>query len=76
MVYGERISSARVSRQYDIPELAEKLGIPRCDLARMEQGRMEVPKEVLFKLSQILNYPNSFFEKEPAAKPAMSAVFF
>lgn len=58
------IELARESRGFTQTELAEKLDIPQGSLSRMERGELGVKQDVIDKLCEILNYPESFFFQE------------
>src|ERR1700743_763123 len=58
------IELARESRGYSQTELAEKLEIPQGNLSRMERGEVGVKEELLEKISEVLNYPVSFFYQD------------
>lgn len=59
-----RIREARISRGLSLTDLAEKLGVTKQSISKYELGTVNVPTENLIKISNILDFPISFFFKE------------
>jgi transcriptional regulator with XRE-family HTH domain len=57
----ERIKEARIYRGLDRKEAAIKLGVTNCELGLMENGHSNIPKEFLFKLMTVYDFPQRFF---------------
>ncbi|MDF2544327.1 MAG: putative transcriptional regulator with an addtional conserved domain [Herbinix sp.] len=72
-----RIKQARVSRGYSMGELADLAGVTKQAISQYEMGKTAPSAATLNRISDVLNYPVSFFRKEmPTNKNANSAVFF
>ncbi|MET7408675.1 helix-turn-helix domain-containing protein [Streptomyces parvulus] len=61
MVTPSRITLARKRRGMTIVELSRKVGISAQSLSNYEHGRQHPSEETLAKLSDTLNFPESFF---------------
>ncbi|MGC9414082.1 MULTISPECIES: helix-turn-helix domain-containing protein [unclassified Streptomyces] len=61
MVTPSRITLARKRRGMTIVELSRKVGISAQSLSNYEHGRQHPSEETLSKLSDTLNFPESFF---------------
>lgn len=63
------ISIARESRGMENKELAEKLDVNSSSVTRWENEGMGISKDVIKKISIILNYPESFFYQKGEVLP-------
>jgi len=54
---GQRIRQAREQKGYTVQELAERTGIKRPNLSRLEHGRHQPSLETLEKIAEALNIP-------------------
>ena len=63
------ISIARESRGMENKELAEKLDVNSSSVTRWENEGMGVSKDAISKISDILNYPESFFYQKGEVLP-------
>lgn len=61
MIQGYNIKLARDSRGIVQKKLAEMLSVNQATLSRYEKGLLEIPDDILPKLSDILHFPQSFF---------------
>ena len=64
MTNGRCIKLARESRGLSQSKLAELLGITQATLSRIEKDVIAVTPNSIIKIARVLNYPESFFEKE------------
>lgn len=64
MIFGNSIKVARESRGLSQSGLAKQIDVTQASLSRFEKGNLVVSKEDLQKISDVLKYPTSFFEKE------------
>ena len=64
MINGKCIKLARESRGLSQSKLSDLLGVTQATLSRFEKGILTVTTDVITKISQTLNYPPSFFEKD------------
>lgn len=72
-----RIKQARISRGYSMGELADLIGVTRSAISQYEIGTTNPSVFIIGQLSNILNYPVSFFYKPlPKDTTASSAVYF
>ena len=72
----EMLILARQSRGYSQSELAEVLSMSPGWLSRIEAGIREVTPEALQKMSEVLDYPTSFFSKSTRLYgPGISEMF-
>lgn len=61
----KNITLARESRGYTQSDMAEGVqGLTQGNLSRMEKGLLPISDEIIRKISEFLNYPISFFQKE------------
>lgn len=60
-IVGERIRSARQLRGMTQKEAAEKLGISKSQLGRMENNHIEVPQGLIFKLMNTFELGKKYF---------------
>lgn len=67
MTIGQRISERRKLLKLNQKDVAEKVGINRSDLSRIENDkRVGMPETLLHKLAEVLKVPISYFyEEEP-----------
>lgn len=63
MIDGRCIKIARESRGLSQSKLAELLGVTQATLSRFEKGLIAVTPASVTKIAQVLNYPESLFEK-------------
>lgn len=62
---GKNIIVARESRGITQKQLSEKVkGLSQGNLSRMEKGLLNISDEIIIQISQVLDYPVSFFYKE------------
>lgn len=72
-----RIKQARISRGFSMGDLAGLLGITRSAISQYELGTIKPSVFVIGQLSNILDYPVSFFYKAlPKNTTSSSAVYF
>lgn len=72
-----RIKQARVSRGFSMGELADLVGVTRSAISQYELGTISPSGFVVGQMSNVLNYPLSFFTKKlPETSNASSAVYF
>ena len=64
MIYGSNIKLARDSRGLSQNDLSTLTGVTQATLSRFEKGVLDVTPEAAKRISQALNYPESFFEKD------------
>lgn len=64
MANGKCIKLARESRGLSQNKLSELLGITQATLSRLEKDMLTISPEIIYKISQAVNYPISFFEKD------------
>ncbi|KPU45795.1 hypothetical protein OXPF_05840 [Oxobacter pfennigii] len=58
-----RIREARLARGYSLNDLADELGISKQVISKYELGTVKIPIENLIKISELFNFPISFFYK-------------
>jgi len=56
-------------RGLSIKDLSDMIGIPAERLTCYEMGKVEIPKEVVDKLSEVLSFPIPFFYREGQRAP-------
>ena len=61
---GEKIKKRRQENNITQYELAEYIGKSRSLIAEIERGNVNVSKEIISKMSSLLNVPESYFEEE------------
>lgn len=72
-----RIKQARVSRGFSMGDLADLLGVTRSAISQYELGTISPSDYIMGKMSDVLNYPLSFFSKKlPETTNSSSAVYF
>lgn len=72
-----RIKQARVSRGFSMGELADLLNVSRSAISQYELGTISPSDYIIGLMSNVLNYPISFFTKKlPETNNASSAVYF
>ena len=72
---GLKIKQARESRGYSQAELARLVGMPQAALSRLE-NQEKVSDEIIAQMSEVLDYPKSFFDKEPFKASEVSSMHF
>ncbi|HCW52731.1 MAG TPA: transcriptional regulator [Clostridium sp.] len=76
-ILGFRLREARVARGYSLEDLAKKIGITRQSLSKYENSGMNIQYENLIKISNVLDFPISFFKKpKESSGIGNSPVFF
>ncbi|QQY66348.1 helix-turn-helix transcriptional regulator [Clostridioides difficile] len=63
IIIGERVKSARVARMLTLKDLADKMGVSKQLLSKYETGKTNPSIENLEKLSEVLDFPIQFLEK-------------
>ena len=71
-----RITEARVARQYNISELAQKIGMTRQIISKYEQGVHSPTPDAIGKISRILDFPIDFFFKDDCSQSVEGVTFF
>lgn len=64
MIYASSIKIARESRGLSQSDLAKLIGVTQATLSRFEKGVIDVTTDVVKKIGKVLNYPESFFERD------------
>ena len=64
MYFGQSIKLARESRGLSQTKLANSLNINQATLSRFEKGQMIITESIVKTLSEVLDYPVTFFEKD------------
>lgn len=64
MVYGKCIKLARESRGLSQSKLSELIGVTQATLSRFEKGVLCATYDAVAKIAKVLNYPESFFNKD------------
>lgn len=64
---GERVAEARQAAGFNQGELAERLGIDRTSVVRMEAGERRISALELFQLAEVLDVPTAHFVARPPA---------
>ena len=60
-INNKMIELARISRGLNQKELAEMIGVQQGTISKIEKEQMNVKEDILSKLSEVLEYPESFF---------------
>lgn len=69
MSEGQKIREHRERRKMSITELADRIGVSRSYMSRMEKGERPIKTEVLNKISSILDVPiQDFYSEEQTRK--------
>ena len=76
MKYGLNIRLARESRGLSQKELAKLVEITQVSLSRMEKSDAVITLPLLERISEVLHYPVSFFEKSFNDKELESSMFY
>ncbi len=71
-----RITEARESRAMSMGDLANKLCITRQSVSKYERGIVNPSPDILFAISNILEFPIDFFYKTEALSTARSSALF
>lgn len=64
MIYASSIKIARESRGLSQSDLSKLIGVTQATLSRFEKGVLDITQDVIIKIGQALNYPESFFERD------------
>ena len=64
MIYASSIKIARESRGLSQSDLSKLIGVTQATLSRFEKGVIDVTADVVKKIGKVLNYPESFFERD------------
>ena len=73
---GERLKKARIYRSLTVAELAEQVGCQRQTLSMYEISKSQpADPKIVEQISQILDFPTSFFYEHPVLSPA-STIYF
>lgn len=72
---GLKIRQARESRGYSQAELARLTGMPQAALSRLE-NQEKVSDEIIAQMSEVLDYPKAFFDKEPFKASEVSSMHY
>ena len=67
---------ARESERFTQSELAAKLGVGQATVSKIEAGLLEVTRDLLGKLSSVLNYPADFFQQQDRVFGVGASEFF
>lgn len=70
-----RLKKARISRGYSLAELADRIGGTKQYISQCELGITNA-SNIIYKLSDALNYPISFFCKPTKGIETESATYF
>lgn len=70
-----RLKKARISRGYSLADLADKIGVTKQHISQCELG-LRSASSIIYKLSDALNYPVSFFCKPLNNIETSSATYF
>jgi Zn-dependent peptidase ImmA (M78 family)/transcriptional regulator with XRE-family HTH domain len=70
------VTLARDSRGLTQTELAKRVGVPQGTISKIESGAMQIPQELIGKISRELDYPESFFLQTDAVLPFGSTSFY
>lgn len=76
MIQGYNIKLARDSRGIVQKKLAEMLSINQGTLSRYEKGLIDIPDNILPKLSEVLYFPQSFFVSPLQNVGSQSSLFY
>ena len=63
-VRGEAIQLARESRGMTQNKLALETSIPQANISQFERGEKQITEDALMKISMVLDYPTTFFERD------------
>lgn len=70
-----RLKKARISRGYSLADLADRIGVTKQYISQCELGITNA-SSIIYKLSDALNYPISFFCKYTKGIETESATYF
>lgn len=72
----QRITEAREARKYNMTQLADLLGVTKQAVSRYELNLAHPSSSVIAKMSEVLDFPESFFYKPNPIDSTDSTVFF
>lgn len=58
---GKKIEEARLARKLSLAQLSEKIGVTSQAISKYENGKIKPSSKVLINLSDVLDFPISFF---------------
>ena len=70
-----RLKQARISRGYSLADLSDRIGVTKQYISQCELGITNA-SSIIYKLSDVLNYPISFFCKSTKGIETSSATYF
>ena len=70
-----RLKQARISRGYSLADLSDRIGVTKQYISQCELGITNA-SSIIYKLSDVLNYPISFFSKSIKGVETSSATYF
>jgi len=76
MIFGSRVTQAREFRNVTQVELAGRVCIKQGTLADIERGRNEPSEMIASRIAEELNFPLSFFQREPPANFGVGSLEF
>lgn len=65
-ILGGRVRQARIERRWTIQELADRIGVSRITVRKVEQGDPKVELGVAFEAAALLGVP--LFDEDPARR--------
>ena len=71
-----RLKMARISRGFSLADLENLIGVSKQFLSQCELGTVSPSGAVIRKITEVLNYPLSFFLKPVSKKESISATYF
>ena len=74
--YPQRITEAREARKYNMTQLADLLGVTKQAVSRYELDLSHPSNSVIKKMSEVLDFPESFFYKPQYNESTDGTVFF
>ena len=72
----DKLKEAREARAYNITQLAELVGVTRQAMSKYEKGNSNISIGILTKISDVLDFPRSFFLKPTEDIPSVGTVFY
>lgn len=72
----DKLKEAREARAYNITQLAELVGVTRQAMSKYEKGNSNISIGILTKISDVLDFPRSFFLKPTEDIPSDGTVFY
>lgn len=70
-----RLKQARISRGYSLADLSDRIGVTKQYISQCELGITNA-SSIIYSLSDVLNYPVSFFSKPIKGVETISATYF